>query len=719
MAEGQISREAIESLPRTNRRAAPSTTVDTYVEPRAARDQQTTSSRIVSGLLSFTGQAVDTSVRNEKAKIDLDKITQQQRAIQGLDPTDDATKAGLRSYQIVNMRDQVLETNSELAKLIQENPGMTDEEYEIKTREAYSGLVSQYQPDSQLSEALGNRLQESQVQLHQIRVAAQKDHNNWLKQDALGSTLEGYREASGSIEELSAAIGEDGSLATEADAMGVTPAEYRNTLIQAAARDAAVGDGRILSALEKQEWASRDPRIEQAREVYRRKEAQTNAVKIGSIRGDIETAWKTRQANWEQTEAALGDLNARYPGSVTPAMVSSLKQQRDKISAAEAKKTEVQLAIMENLTNGDSMRVGLRQDLTEKEIQDGAEGVSQSIDESVEFMIEAGDLEEGQGYDYAIGRKLEVGRAAGIEMPEFKRIFSSLTSLDPSDFKNEEGIPQWANNALKILPKLNESDIQQYGANNKTRAFINNYNAMRESEEPDPRAWRRAWASTYGETNLTSTQQAEIREKARKEADKSLDRGFLEWATSPFTDSESVPDHIRNWVSSEANREASVLIGSGATDAENTGKASAERALTNFTRLSAGSAVNRSRSRLLSEAIGTDNKPILRPAELDAAFQHLVDSNIEVMQDNSALEGLNIRDIKFMARPGGLIMPVDKLGSPLLNRPLTMQEIGTQFREATDSARTKEALKNSKREAEEREMREKRAQGRGPAGTAR
>jgi hypothetical protein len=37
-------------------------------------------------------------------------------------------------------------------------------------------------------------------------------------------------------------------------------------------------------------------------------------------------------------------------------------------------------------------------------------------------------------------------------------------------------------------------------------------------------------------------------------------------------------------------------------------------------------------------------------------------------------------------------MPVDKLGSPLLNRPVTMRELGTGYREAVDTKRVEEAL---------------------------
>ena len=690
MATGQISREAIESLPRNQRRAQPSTTVDTFVEPQAALNQPTKSARVVSGLMAFSGQALESSVRSEKAKIDLDKVTQQQRALQGLDPTDDATNAGIRAYQVVNMRDQVLETNAELAKTVQENPGMTDDEYAVATRAAYSSLISQYQPDAQLSKALSNRLQESQVQLHQIRTAAQKGHQAWLRADALGSSLEEYREAAGSIEELSQAIGEDGSLSAEADALGVTPEEFRNTLVNAAKRDAEVGDGRILSAIEGQEWASRDPRVAQAREIYKRKEAYKNAVKIGSIRGDIEMAWKKRQASWEQTEAALDNLNERYPGSVPAAAVASLKQQQASIAAKEDKSTQVQIDIIRSL-DGESTPVGLRVDLTNEEVSDGVVGVSQTIDELTAQLVETDELDPTEAYGYAVDRKLEISRT-GLKIPEFERIFSSLSSLDPADFQNEDGVPDWANKALSILPKLNESDIALYGTNSKTRAFINNYNAMRETEEADPRAWRRAWAATHGDTNLTPEQQATGRSDAREEADNALDRNLLEVGTAWFTDSEAVPDHIRNWVSTEAAREASVLMGSGATDPKSVGDAAAEIALGNFTILASGSAINRSRSRILAGAVDAEGQYLIRPDELDQAFKWFVGSNLEQMDVNSALDDLSMKDIKFTARHGGLIMPVDKLGSPLLNRAVTMRELGTGYREAVDTKRVQEAL---------------------------
>ena len=206
------------------------------------------------------------------------------------------------------------------------------------------------------------------------------------------------------------------------------------------------------------------------------------------------------------------------------------------------------------------------------------------------------------------------------------------------------------------------------------------------SSSPSSRVW------LLGETNLTSEQQATGRTDARDAADNALDRGFLEWGTAWFTESEAVPDHIRNWVSTEASREASVLMGSGATDPDSVGAAAAERTLGNFTRLTSGSAINRSRSRILAEATDADGQSLIRSDELDQAFEWFVGSNLEQMDENSALDDLSMQDIKFTARPGGLIMPVDKLGSPLLNRPVTMRELGTGYREAVDTKRVQEAL---------------------------
>jgi hypothetical protein len=376
-------------------------------------------------------------------------------------------------------------------------------------------------------------------------------------------------------------------------------------------------------------------------------------------------------------------------------MVASLKQQQASIAAGEERSTLVQTAIMRNLIDPDSTLVSLRPDITDKEIRDGVAGISQGIDEYTAQLVETGELDPTEAYGYAFDRKLEISRT-GVKIPEFKRIFSSLASLDPADYQNEDGVPDWANKALKILPKLNESDIALYGANSKTRAFINNYNAMRDTEEPDPRAWRRAWAATYGETNLTPTQQATGRSDAREEADDALDRSPLEWGTAWFTGSEAVPDHIRNWVSAEASREATILMGSGATDPTSVGAAAAERALGNFTILTSGSAINISRSRILAGATDADGQYLIRPDELDQAFEWFVGSNLEQMDKNSVLDDLSMRDIKFTARTNGLIMPVDKLGSPLLNRPVTMRELGTGYREAVDTKRVQEALEASK-----------------------
>src|SRR5690554_730165 len=278
MPQGGITRQTIESLPRRQQQTRQMQAADTFVAPQEG-PEESRASRLVKALHNFTGSAMDVAVTEQQKKIELDKVTQQQRALQGLDPTDDATNAGIRAYQVINMRDEVLRANAELGDWVRQNPDADDEEYEIASREIYSDILNKYEADLELSQAASNRIQEAQVQTHQIREAAAREHRQYVAQEKFGQVIENYREASQTPEELLAAI-DGGSVYTEGRANGITDEQQRTMLLQMAQLDAQTGDGRILQALEQTEWAGRDPRVAKAREDRKSTRLNSSHVRI-------------------------------------------------------------------------------------------------------------------------------------------------------------------------------------------------------------------------------------------------------------------------------------------------------------------------------------------------------------------------------------------------------------------------------------------------------
>lgn len=698
MAE-QIHRGPVENLPLRKKSRQPAQTVDTFVEGQAPSQGDSRAARVVKGVFEFSGKALDFAAQNEKKKIDLDKVTQQQRALQGLDPTDDATKGGIRAYQVVKMRDQVLETNADLSQRLRDNPDMSDEEYEIATREAYAPLLEQYQPDPQLSQALSNKLQESQTQIHQIRSAVQREHREWQKQEAFSTSIEEYREASGSPEELAGLIA-DGQLKNEADALGISEEQYRTGLVKFAEMDAASGDGRLLQALEGQEWASRDPRVDKARETYQQWASREYAVEIGTQWGEIQQGWKNRTASWAQTEESIRRINEKFPGAISSNQVASLRQQAAAQHSADAEKAEFMSAFYESMSSDDPVHLGTNPLIPDDMKDHAISKTNEIIDTQARQMQGTGEMKPEEAEAWAMEQKLKFGREQGVEMPGIKPIIESLAGTDPSDWEGE-GIPNNFLPALRAIPMMNESDIRMYGKTETERNMMRTYQRFLSSDSPDRDAWARSYRSITAETSMSSESRSEMTEATRESIDDKLDRGLVQ----KLRGVEEVSDNLRPYLREEAVRYSYSVMGSGGTNSEIASDAGADYALSRVTVLDNGSFVTSNTQELIRNASFKDaegNEYQLKERDITPAFDHFFQTRKdEFARESFHGEDLEIGNVRFEATRSGLINVLDDMGEPLTNGPINVRDITKEYLDYAAEQRASRAASRAQVEFEQ------------------
>jgi len=667
-------------------------------------------SRIVNGLFDFTGKAVDAAVRNEKTKIELDKVTQQQRAIAGLDPTDDATKAGLRAYQVVKMRDDVLEVNSDLARRIRDNPDMSDEEYEIATREAYAPLLNQYQADPQLSQALSNRLQESQTQVHQIRASVQREHRDWQRQEAFKTSIEEYREASQTPEELAAMINEGGQLANEADALGITEEQRRTMLLNFAQMDAAQGDGRILQAIQGQEWASRDERVARAQETYRAWEARHNAAEIGNAWGEIQMGWKNRSASWDQTLAAIDRLNQRYPGSVTANQVASLRQAGAAQHQADAEKNAAITGFWNAVQNGEAPHLGTNPLIPDEHKDAILSNFVETLETTARQRVAAGSMSQEEAGSWVMEQKIGFSREYGLEVPGIKPIIESMANVDPADWEGE-GVPSHFLPALEAIPMMNESDIEMYGNTERERNMMRNYQQFLSQDMADRDAWVRAYRSVANQSSLSPEDRATMVEDVNEGIDSRLDRSLVERGFGNIglgPEVEKVPEGLRPYIRERARTEAFSMMGAGGVNFETVSDAAVERAMNRVTLLNQGTFVTRNTQQLLADGSFRDEEGRtyqLTENNVSDAFQNFFDKNKEDMALESFYgQDLSIQNVIFHANENGLIEVRDDTGEPLLPGTINVRDITRDYVETTATERARRATEKAQREFERQQL---------------
>lgn len=92
----------------------------------------------IDALTKVTGVAGEAYIEYAEKKANADRVIQTDRAIQGLNPTNDATQAGYKAHSAIKLKNGLLKSKAELKALADSNP--SDEEWEDAVREHYAGL---------------------------------------------------------------------------------------------------------------------------------------------------------------------------------------------------------------------------------------------------------------------------------------------------------------------------------------------------------------------------------------------------------------------------------------------------------------------------------------------------------------------------------------------------------------------------------------------------
>ena len=639
-------------------------------------DTSANAERLVRGIGSFGGE-VDTlfKQRNEE-KIALDKVTQQQRALAGLAPTDDATTDGLQAYQVVKIRDDVLAVNNDIAEAVRTNPEMTDDEYEEMTRERYLPLLQQYKGNQVMGEALSNRMQESQTQLTQIRMATKRAHREFQNKNLWMESVDTYREAARSPADLHASLQEGGSLYNEGLALGVSPEEQRTRLINQAAMDANNGDGRILRALEQEEWANNDPRIEKAKETFQAWDAQENAVAIGTQWGKIQDSWKNRRSSWAQTEAAIEKLNERFPGTVSAGAVASLRQQQKQVVASD-KASNVALMYSLQAMNGDAMPLGLRDDVSDKDKRDAASKFSKLIDDKYAKYVVSGELDDNSARELRLKDKLQWSERHRIVLPEVKSVLKGISAspIDP----NQE-LPTGVATSLETIGLMNDGMKDMY-LNEKEQEFYNNYRLFA-PEEGSSSAASKAWNSVYRANELSPEEKKTLRDNAARSA-KDVGTSFFNGIPFIGSDQKDVPDWYVREATQQLEVEAKARVTSGGMDIEAISEQAKNRFQTTHTQIPSGTFVKGTSSELAAAMSYRDGDAVVevQPEQVGDVFTSYWNDNKEQLKLESADDDLTDSDIKFEMGPGGRTFIVrDKYGSVISDVEYT-EELGRAYSE--------------------------------------
>lgn len=683
---GFSERQAVESLPRIKKEQRDLQTTDTYYKPQQPSDDQMKgTTRVVQGLLSLAETGNEVYQTRKQKKIELDKVTQTQRAIRGLDVSDGATAEGRRAYQVVQMRDETLDANAKLSQAIKENPDMTDEEYELMTREVYSGMLDKYKDDPQLATAASNKIQESQGQMHQIRVTAKAKHQEWKNMETLKKGITAYTEASESTEQLSQMLSDGGQLSNEADAIGVTPSKYREALKEQAVTAASTGDGRLLKAIEGKDWAQNDSRVNKAKDEYESWRIQENQEYIGATLGKIEKAYYEGGASWEQTLDRYAKLNDEFKGSATPSRIASAYK-RGKKQLKQASERQI---ILQNHLKGKTP-IGQRVDLTPGQKTKLTNDMTKLTVQQVDAAVASGDIKP-ENRQAAIGQNLlRLGREQEVSIPNIQGVLENAMNPSNADWISEHGeIPSDSRTGYIMLDMMNDQDMQR-NLDASGRAWVERYRSKKETETgvPDIKAINFA---TRGDRNRgrqtlddPDNMEKRTREAATKGFDTTIGEDISNFLTSPWRQDEKVVSPSKDLQRlvgdiAVANFYGDLKAGGGSP--ERVADTAGEMTFNKVTNTQQGLVVFRERTQLAEmmqqryQQAGGEGQ--LSPSIIDSAFDEYAKGHIDDFRMASPTYDteLKLNDIAVNVSGTGLVRYRDANNSDLHGRTIPIIEL--------------------------------------------
>ena len=483
---------------------------------QAAAAQPSEAEKILNSLSQFAGIAAETSMREVKRKVELDKIEQTNRAVQDLaKPTEDrmgisdeATRGGQQAYQLVMARKALSEANVGVMNSINENPNMSDDEFNEMQRTHYEELLTQYEDSPDVMKYLSSAAQEGQIEVHANRKLAKLKFQHSESVTAVSDRLNALSVES-NPETISSNVDE---WKQEAEALGFNEEAQRDAMLQQAQTLAYAGDDTLLSYIEEQPWASKEDSVRVAREAYVTKKTREGYIGQAGAMDEVNALVGQPQVSWEQIESNIVSANGGYPNTYSGPQVAAIKN-KHRILQAKAAETN---ALVNTTFNANSLPLSKQGDITPKD--------RKAIIKNTELIFS--EMAATMSPDELRDAKLSWSQHNEVKLPSLTTQFQAIGQLVP-----DRELTESDKLSMNLIAKAREEDIQFYLGGADAEYAINIKKEMERSGEPQ-RAIMMATERKLNRFNVTTA----TRNTVRDEVTEGLSSQF-----SHFFDSD-VPD---------------------------------------------------------------------------------------------------------------------------------------------------------------------------------
>lgn len=436
-------------------------------------------SSFVTDLLSAAGAfaKVGTDIMNQA--VEDDKVRQYDRAMQGLLPSDDATRGGTRAHMLVQLQNDVVSQTTYLTDEAKRFQG-TDEEWEQLVVDSRNGiqdkLWKQYpelQGDLDTMKMVTNAFMEQQPKIFSARASAKLQREAQERTDAMRSRIIMVTEGL-SGKPLDAALHQ---LQREAITMQLTKPEYEELVAQIAMERASIGDGTLVDGTKSLKDAQgvslyeRNGKLMTAEISANRTWAAQNQVTLFQKKDSAIKAYEAGELSKSEMLQIMENHNRMSGG--TAWSDSEIKSLFDKVAKQHAENANLQDLIARGTG---ASPLGL-QDISEKDRKTYAEAImgvyTKLAEDEIARTGAQGEEAEAIRGRYEQMRYMKLGQQL-IKDPNIKARYDSLMQMSSANLADMKVEPE----ALQTLMRARDSipeDARRAVMGDEEYAFVENY----------------------------------------------------------------------------------------------------------------------------------------------------------------------------------------------------------------------------------------------------
>lgn len=638
-------------------------TVNRYA-PTAPKHVNTDASDILGAFVRASGVGMDAVGTHLKTKIEEDKVRQMNNAFMGLQPSDDATKAGYRAHSVVGLQNEVLSETvrlKELAGRFEGNDSDWGEELVQSRNKIQESLFKRYpglKEDPDTLTAITSMFNEQAPQLAAARVAGKLEQEHVKRQETFlsnivmrASQLEGDE-----LNKAVAAVVSDGRKALQ-----LTQGETDAILVKAALAGAANGDGKLLeytkayTGSSKTSLFDRTGELQKADLVYKQQWTMRNQGALAKAKGDLINEYLDGKYSTEEFYAKAQQQNVATGHSAwTEEQMRGIVSKRQ---GALAKDTDISeyldQALRAKYEGGEPVAISLGDTTKRKAV---VAALEKRVNEGIEQQLKT--LPEDQVTDEVRAQAKQAGRIELAELlaannlvnEDWTNQFDSLLNLNMDTFEGLEEMPRNVKEIVELWHSLPEGSRLDH-SDEKTAALMTNYELFQRQGMSPVQALTQAQKATKFKRSWSDKELKAIHSAAEDAADDIADGT---WG-NPF---DNMPDWYAAKVSQEIKDATLANMRAGFVDPKAAARAAQGAFERYYTRLDNGQLMFGSRPVLAGQMK-------VHPDDIELTLDTYLRINQQALEDEA--NGVSIDNMYFDVVPhrGTVIVREGATGMPL------------------------------------------------------